>query len=180
MRPDATGKGKNVRIDGIGLALVTVESDHGELGLHLAGIDSNDTDSLANQLLAETVCERTDGGLGGAVDAAAGVGLAAGNGANVDDVAGTFAVVTFEEDGENGLGHVDQTSHVGRKHDIDVLLSDLGRLGHALDQTTVISVSKTARMIGRQKVELSEREKNLRIIDEHIDLLELGGEVAHK
>jgi hypothetical protein len=78
------------------------------------------------------------------------------------------------------LGHVDQTSHIGRKHDIDVLLSDLGRLGHTLDQTTVISVSKTARMIGREKVELDKRGRHLRVVDEHINLLELGGEVAHK
>lgn len=74
-----------------------------------------------------------DGGLGGAVDAAAGVGLAAGDAADVDDVAAA-AVGAAQEDGQDRLRHVDEPRHVGADHDAHVLLGDVGGPRDALDQ----------------------------------------------
>lgn len=45
--------------------------------LDLARINLDDPDSRSDQLLSQTLGEATNGGLGGAVDAAAGVRLAA-------------------------------------------------------------------------------------------------------
>ena len=44
--------------------------------LDLPGVDANDPDAGVDELLAQALGEAADGGLGGAVDAAAGVRLA--------------------------------------------------------------------------------------------------------
>lgn len=107
---------------------------------NLAGVDLKNSDSRGDELLAQGLGETADGGLGGAVDAAARVGLAAGDAADVDDVAAA-AVGPLEEDGKYGLRHVDQARHVGREHDVHIRLGDLGRAGYALDQAAVCFVS---------------------------------------
>lgn len=133
------------RIDGIGLALVTVEPDDRELRLDLTGIDANHPNSLGDEFLAQALGEGSDGTLGRAVDGTTNVGLPAGNGADVDDVAGPFAVVPRQHAGEDGLCHVDQACHVGCEHDGDIILLNLWCLGHTLDQAAVPFVSSVSR-----------------------------------
>lgn len=103
----------------------------------MTGINLNDTNAAGDELLAQGLGEATNGGLGGAVDGSAGVGFAAGNGADVDDVA-VATVRTGEEDGEDDLGHVDETGDVGLEHDVDVILVDFGGTSHAFDEAAVI------------------------------------------
>lgn len=61
-----------------------------------------------------------------------------GNGANVDNVAGT-TVGALLEDGKDGLGHVYEARDVGLEHDIDVLLLDVRGLVDTPDQATDVS-----------------------------------------
>lgn len=93
-------------IDSIRLSLITIISDNREVGLDLSGIDVHDSDSCSHQLFSQCVGERLDCCLGGAVDAASGVWLATGDGADVDDVSAS-AFVALLVDLEDGLGHVD-------------------------------------------------------------------------
>jgi hypothetical protein len=92
-----TYKRLDLRVDGFGLGLVTVEADDGEflydqgectgrekaggtpLGrggshrLDLPGVDADDADARGDELLTQCVGEAADGRLGGAVDASASV-----------------------------------------------------------------------------------------------------------
>lgn len=77
-----------------------------------------------------------DGGLGGTVDGAAGVRLSASDGANVHDVALT-AVGSSQEDGQNGLGHVDEAGDVGAEHNVHVFLSNFGCTGDTFNEAAV-------------------------------------------
>lgn len=126
----------DLRIYSIGLGLVTIEAHHRELSFDLPRVNTDDPDPLGDQFLSQAFCERSDGRLGRTVDATANVWLPTGNGANVDDVAGTFTIVALEHAGEYGLGHVDKTSHVGREHDGCVFFLDLRGLVYALHETT--------------------------------------------
>lgn len=141
------------RVDRVGLALIAVEPNKRELlrpvshlisgqaraiyRLHLPRVDLNDSNPRRDQLLSQRVRERPDRRLRGAVDAAARVGLAAGNAADVDDVAAA-AVAALLEDGQDRLRHVDQAVDVGGEHGVDVLGGDLGGFGDAFDQATVV------------------------------------------
>lgn len=109
------------------------ESTH---SLDLTGIDLEHADARGDELLAQGAAEAVDGGLGGAVDAAAGVGLAAGDAADVDDVA-VAAVGAAQKDGQDRLRHVDEARHVGADHGVHVLLGDLGGPRDALDEAAV-------------------------------------------
>lgn len=115
------------------LVLVAVKAHDAELGLDLARVDLDDADARRDEFLAERLGERAHGGFGCAVDAAALVGLAAGDGPDVDDVAAA-AVGAGLEDGEDGLRHVDEAGDVGVEHDGDVCGGDVGGLGDALDE----------------------------------------------
>lgn len=103
--------------------------------LNLTRIDFNDTDSRGDELLSQSISERADSRLGGAVDATTRVRLAAGDTANVDNIA-TATLRALLEDGQDGLGHVNETSDVGVKHDLDILGSNRRCLGNTLDQAT--------------------------------------------
>lgn len=85
------------------LILIPAKSHDAEFSLNLPRIDLDDADARGDQFAAHGVCERAYGGLRSAVDAAALVGFAAGDAADVDDVAGVFGF----EDGQDGLGHGD-------------------------------------------------------------------------
>src|SRR5688572_7430294 len=76
-----------VGVDLLGARLVAAVAHETELGLHEAGLDVGDADAGAVHIHAQPFREDADGGLAGAVDAAARVGPAAGDGAEVDDVA---------------------------------------------------------------------------------------------
>lgn len=113
-----------------------LNADERSYRLYLARVNLDDSNPGRDKLPPQAVCEAPDGGLGGAVDAAAGVRLAAGNATNVDDVSGS-ALRPLEEDGQNRLGNVNQARDVGREHDVDVLFDDFRGFGSALDKTTV-------------------------------------------
>jgi hypothetical protein len=121
------------------LLLVASKPDNTKLRLDLAGVNLNDPDPRRNQLAAHGVCEGAHGGFGSAVDAAALVGFAAGDGADVDDVA--FAAVGARfEDGEDGLGHGDEAGDVGGEHGVNVGGGDGGGLSDAFDKAAVVGL----------------------------------------
>ncbi|KAI6749524.1 hypothetical protein HG530_014938 [Fusarium avenaceum] len=127
------------------ISIRTICSQNLEFGFNLTGVDSDNSDALGDQLLAQTFGERVDGSLGGTVNASANIRLAACDGANVDDVARSLAVVALEHTGENGLCDIDQTSDIGSKHDVDVVFLDLWRLVDTLNKTAAhTSLAKTA------------------------------------
>lgn len=103
--------------------------------LDLARINLNDPNASRNQLLPQRIRKTAHSRLGSTVNTAAGVGLPAGDGADIDDVSGT-AIGPLLEDGQDGLRDVDQAGDVGREHDVDVLLGDLGCFRDTLDETT--------------------------------------------
>lgn len=123
------------------LLLVAAKPHDAELGLDLPGIDLDDADAARDQLLAQRVGEAAHRGLGRAVDAAALVGLAARNRADVYDVAAA-AVRAGQEERQDGLGHGDQACDVGLEHDVDVGLGDFGGLVDALDEAAELGVSR--------------------------------------
>lgn len=98
-------------------------------------IDFNNTNSRGDEFLSQRVSEGADSGLGGAVDTAARVRLATGDTANVNNIT-TATLRALLEDGQDGLGHVNETGDVGVKHDLEILGSDFRGLGDTLDQTT--------------------------------------------
>lgn len=100
--------------------------------LDRARVNFHDANLGADGFAAQAVGEAADGGLCRAVDGAAGVGLAAGNGANVDNVADA-AVGACKEDGQDGLCDVDEARDVGVKHDVDVGLGNVARRLDAAD-----------------------------------------------
>lgn len=126
-------QGLDALINLLRLLLVTPEPHDAELGLDLPRVNLDDAHAARDQLLAQRVGEAAHGGLGRAVDAAALVGFAACDRADVDDIT-TAAVGAREEDGQNGLGHGDQACDVGLEHDVDVGLVDFGGLVYALDE----------------------------------------------
>lgn len=178
----------DLRIHSIGLGLVSVESHNRELlevcqkhignlmngssthSLNLTRINLNNTNTAGDQLLSQALREAADCGLGGAVDGTTGVGLPAGNGADVDDIAVT-SVGAGKEDGKNGLSHVDEAGDVGVEHDANVLLGDLGSPSDALHETAMVHELLIRAMSGKG---------DLRIVNEDVNVPPLLGQVAHK
>lgn len=138
--------------------------------LNLTGINLDNSDTAGDQLLSQALREAANGGLGSAVDGTTGVGLTAGNRANVDNVSVT-SVGAGEEDGENGLSHVDEAGDVGVEHDANVLLGDLRSPSDALDEATMVHELFIRTMSGK---------RDLRIVDEDVNVPPLLGQVAHK
>jgi hypothetical protein len=100
--------------------------------LNLTRIYLQNANARSDELLAQRVGKAAHGSFRSAVDATAGVGFPTRDAANVDDVS-RATVGPLEEDGQDGLGHVNQASDIGREHDVHVLLSDLRRFGYAFD-----------------------------------------------
>lgn len=146
-------EGLHASISSIGLGLVAAEANDGEFRLGRAGVNLHDANLGVHGLAAQAVGEAADGGLGRAVDGAAGVGLAAGNGANVDYIAGA-AVRASKEDGKNGLSDVDEARDVCVEHDVDV---GFGNVADRLDAADAAG-----------------------IVDENVDILVLVRQLAHK
>lgn len=124
--------------------------------LNLTWINLDDTHAGSDQFPSQCFGKRPHGRLGGTIDTSTRVPLAAGDAADVDDVAASsvLAAILLQEDGQHRLRHVDQARHIGREHDLHVLRLDLGRLVHALDQPG--------------------------IVDQDINVPELGWQVGHK
>lgn len=139
--------------------------------LNLTRINLNNTNTAGDQLLSQALREAADGGLGGAVDGTTWVGLPAGDGADVDDVA-VAPVGAGEEDGENSLSHVDEAGDVGVEHDANVFLGDLGSPSDALDETAMVHKLLIRAMRGKRR--------DLRIVDEDVNVPPLLGQVAHE
>jgi hypothetical protein len=112
------------RINSISLALIPIKPHNTKLSLNLPRIHTDDPHSRRNKLFPQTVGERSDGRFGRAVDSAAGIGLAAGDRADVDDVACSGASIAVEHDWEDFLGHVDEAGDVGGEHDGHVGFGD--------------------------------------------------------
>ena len=112
------------RINSIRLTLIPIKPHNTKLSFNLPGINTNDSHPRRDELFPQTVRERSDGRFGRAVDSAAGVGLAAGDGADVDDVACAGAGVAVEHAAEDFLGHVDEAGDVGGEHDGHVGFGD--------------------------------------------------------
>ena len=130
-------QGLHALVDFLRLLLVAAKSHNTKLGLDLAGINLDDADAGGDEFFAEGVGEGADGGFGCTVDAAALIRLAASDGADIDDI--TAATVGAGlEDGEDGLGHVDEAGDVGREHDIDVVGLDVRGLRNALDEASIV------------------------------------------
>lgn len=104
--------------------------------LNLTRINLNNSNTRRDELLSQRVGETAHCGLGSAVDASSNIRLSAGDTANIDDVSAA-AVVFLLEDGEHGLGHVDQSGDICGDHNVDVCELDIGGLCNALDEATV-------------------------------------------
>lgn len=63
----------------------------------MARVNLHNPDPSIDELLAQRIAEAAHGGLGGAVDAAARVGLAPGDAADVDDVSGATLGASLED-----------------------------------------------------------------------------------
>lgn len=151
----------NIRVNCISFGLVSVESNNreflhkesvsqtgpeklhpaneeGSYSFHLTRIDLDDSDASRDQFLSQRISEAPDRSLGSAVNTATGICFASRNAANVDDVSAT-ALVSLLEDRQDCLGHVDQSSDIGREHNVDVFGVDIRSLRNTLDQPAVCS-----------------------------------------
>lgn len=114
------------RINSISLALIAIKPHNTKLSLNLPGIHTDDSHPRRDELFPQTVRERSDGRFGRAVDPAAGIRLAAGDRSDVDDVAGSGAIVALQHSEEDFLGHVHEAGDVGGEHDVHVVFGDFG------------------------------------------------------
>lgn len=120
----------------IRLRLIPIKPHHAELCLHLTRINLNDSYPCRNQFFPESGGESAHGGLGRAVDAAAGVAFPTGNRADVYDVAGAAVGACFV-DFHDFLGESYEAGDVRGEHDGDVFSGYVGGLGDAFDEAAV-------------------------------------------
>ena len=104
-------------IDRIGLVLVAVKADHGELALGQSGLDIGDPYLGVVEVGEQVAGKLLDKGLGGPIDIAAGIRIVAGDRAHVDDV----ALVALHHPGKDTSGEVTQPLDVGVDHGFPVL-----------------------------------------------------------
>ena len=121
------------RVHRICLGLISTKPHHRELSLNLTRIHAHDTHSGGDEFLSQTLGESPDGCFGCAVNSSAGVRLTTCDRSDVDDIAGAGAFVALEHVLKNFLGHVDESSHVGRENDVNVFFGDVGGSGDAFD-----------------------------------------------
>lgn len=121
-------------VDFLRLFLIAAESHNAKFGLDLTRVDFNHPYPGGYQLFAHGICEAAHGSFGGAVDGAALVWLAAGDGTDVDDVARWCGARL--EDGKDGLCHVDKAGYVCAEHCVDVCGGDVRGLGDAFYEAT--------------------------------------------
>jgi len=80
------GQGGHSFVRLVGACLIAVEAHGAELGIDETGLDLGDANAGAGQIELEPFADGADGGLGRAVDIAVRVGLATGDGSDVDDM----------------------------------------------------------------------------------------------
>jgi hypothetical protein len=139
--------------------------------LDLARINLHNSNPRGDKLLSQCIREASDRSLRSAVDATTRIRLSSCNTSNVDDVSSATCISLFEN-GKDCLGHVDQSGDVGREHSIYVFRGDIRSLGNALDQATVLVSMARNSIVGAWVIS--------RIIDEHIDIVELSRQRRHK
>jgi hypothetical protein len=105
--------------------------------LDLTRVNLHDSDSRSYKLLPQAIGEASDGSLRSTVDTTAGVRFPSRDTADVDDVA-LAAIWSLEENGHDGLCHVDESSDVDREHEVHVILGDFWCFGYAFDQAAVL------------------------------------------
>ncbi len=93
-----------------------MEADFAEWSFYDARLDGGDFDVAIDDVDADAVAECFHGRFGGAVDRGAGVGVEAGGGAQVYDVAAVF----FQHGGQEGAGHQEEAFDIGINHLHDV------------------------------------------------------------
>ena len=103
-------------IDSSGSLGVAVEADFAEGGLYDTRLDGGDFDIAIDHIDADAVAESFHGCFGGAVHGGAGVGVEAGGGAQVHDVAAIF----FQHGRQEGAGHQEEAFDIGIDHLHDV------------------------------------------------------------
>lgn len=133
--------------------------------LYLTRVNVDNSDSRGNKLLSQSIGKGPDGSLGGTVDTATGVCLTASDTSNVDNIS-PATIASLLEDGQDFLGHVDQTVDVGVEHSVDILRVDFWGLGNTLDQATTHCQYLTYRTIIDSK-------RHSRVVDQDVNLLEL-------
>ena len=121
-------------VDLVGSALIAAEAGDGEAGLDHARLDLRNADGRVDKLLEQRRRERVDRKLGGAVDGAARVAFAAGDGAEVDDVARVALLELAHKD----LGEVDEALDIGVDHDVDLVGRDVAYLVGAEHEAGVV------------------------------------------
>ena len=142
------GEGLDAGVEALGGRGVAMEANVGEVRLDEAGLEVGDADGRLVEVHAESVAEGLDGGFGGAVGAAARIGDVAGYGADVDDV----AAAAFDHAGDDESRHHEEGLDVGVDHGEGVVEVALMLLVGAEGETGVV--------------------------DEDIDVAEVGGKVA--
>ena len=142
-----TGEGLDALVDIGGALGVTMEARVAEVGLNKAGLEVGDTDGGIGHIEAQAVGDGLHGSLGGAIYVAVGIGGVASDGADIDDM----AAVALHHAGHHETRHGEQSLDVGIDHGVPVVVG------------AFILGLKTKGEAG--------------IVDEHIDVFPLGGEV---
>ena len=141
------GEGRNAGVEALGGGGVAVETDVGEVGLDEAGLDVGDADGRLVEIHAETVAEGLDGGFGGAIGAASGIGGITGYGTDVDDM----TTSPFNHARNDETRHHEQGLDVGVDH------------GEAFVEVAFVLLVGAKGEAG--------------VVDEHIDVAIVGGKV---
>jgi hypothetical protein len=135
-------------IHGARALLIAVEPHGRELGASgHAGLDAGDAHAGAVQVAAQVQAELVHERLAGAVDVAAGVRIAAGDRADVDDV----AAAALDHPGEHGARQVDQALAVGVDHLVPVVEVGALRRLEALGEAGVVDQDVDRGKRGRQR-----------------------------
>ena len=105
-------------VNRVGLGAVAAEADGAEFAAaDEAGFEVGDADTGADEVGFQIGAQLSDEGLASAVDVAAGIGVAGGGAADVDDV----AVVALDHAGQERVGHAHQAGDVGADHGLPIL-----------------------------------------------------------
>lgn len=172
-----------LRIYSIGFGLVSIKPDNGEFlarsaqhhnftettySLNLSRIYLNNSYTSGHQLPSHGIREASNGSLRCTVDGSSLVWFTSGNTANVDNIPCT-SVCPLLENGKNSLRHINKSGNIRIEHRLDILLRDLSSFGNTLH--------KSPRLLSFSSFTNT---KNLRVIDQHIDVPPLLWQIPHK
>ena len=141
------GEGCDAGVEALGGGGVAVETGVGEIGFDEAGLDVGDANGRLVEIHAETVAEGLDGGFGGAIGAASGIGGVAGYGTDVDDMTSS----PFNHARNDETRHHEQSLDVGVDH------------GEAFAEVAFVLLVGAKGKAG--------------VVDKHVDVAIVGGKV---